>query len=127
MQEHNVTAVGDSDDAWRVSTAGYAYTLLLTTGAELLAFHWHPRGISPAKFPHLHIGSAIITKNLTAAFPRPIAREFSDAHIPTGPIALRALVAFLVEELGVAPLRPNWHDILDRVDETFALDPLSGT
>ena len=126
MQEHRVVGTGDPGDAWRVSTAGYAYTLILTTDAELPAFHWHPRGISAVRFPHLHIGSTIIAKNLAAEFPRAIAGELGNAHIPTGPIALRDVVGFLIDELGVAPLRPNWREILCQVNETFALDPASG-
>lgn len=123
MQELVLTSSGLSDSGWRVSTAGYAYTLLLTTGAELLAFHWHPFGSSAVKSPHLHIGNVIVAKDVAEGFPRVVAREFGGAHIPTGTIALRDVLGFVIDEFGVAPRRPGWRAILDQAGETFALDP----
>jgi len=123
VQEHALTPSDGSDVAWRLSTVGYAYTLLLATDTELLAFHLHPFGLSAVKSPHLHIGNAIVAKDALEGFPRAVAREFGGAHIPTGMVALRDVLGFVIDEFGVTPLRSSWRAILDRADETFAANP----
>src|SRR3974390_2806145 len=42
---------------WRVTTAGYKYTLETEDGEEILGYHWHPESLSSHKEPHLHLGS----------------------------------------------------------------------
>ncbi len=123
MQDLVLTATGHSKTGWEIGTVGYAYTLLLTTGAELLAFHWHPFGSSAVKSPHLPIGNAIVAKDVPEGFPRSVAREFGHAHIPTGTVPLRDVLGFVIDEFGVAPRRPGWRAILDQAGETFATEP----
>ncbi len=95
-------------EPWRVQTSEYAYTL--SWGREprenILAYHWHPAGRSPITFPHLHLyaGAHIDIQSL------------QNAHIPTGWILSETVIRFLIEELGVVPLRPDWRQILDEVD-----------
>lgn len=87
---------------WAVRSLGYWYQVRRTGGPEVIAFHWHPRGQGGnIPFPHLHLGHAI----------GPVAIG-AKAHVPTGRVSLEAVVAFLIRELGVRPLRPDWDDVL---------------
>jgi hypothetical protein len=78
------------------------YTVLDVNRTEVLAYHWHPEGVSPVTTPHLHLGAAS-----GVTWPR-----LQGAHMPTGPVALTAFVRCLIEELGVEPRRPDWQAAL---------------
>jgi len=91
-----------STSDWVTRTLGYRYQLYLRDGTELLAFHWHPQDPNPVKSPHLHL-SAGAQVGFT---------DLTDAHIPTGPVDLRAVLCLAIEDLGVRPLRPDWQAIL---------------
>ena len=68
----------------------------------MIAFHWHPTGRGGnIAFPHLHLGRAAGAVDIDPK-----------AHVPTGRVSLEAVVAFLIRELGVRPLRPDWGTIL---------------
>jgi len=86
---------------WVTAVVGYEYRLL--SGArELLAYHWHPFGRSPVTWPHLHVNASVESINLDSV------------HLPTGLVALAAVIRCAITDLGVAPLRPDWRAILDR-------------
>ncbi|CAA9563974.1 MAG: hypothetical protein AVDCRST_MAG73-3986 [uncultured Thermomicrobiales bacterium] len=38
---------------------------------------------------------------------------FAKLHVPTGPIALQDILRFAIVELGVAPRRAGWREVLD--------------
>lgn len=92
---------------WVAHTASYSYELMLRDGQEILAYHYHPAGPSPVKTPHLHVRSA------TAPVP------LGKAHIPTGRVALEAVLRFTIVELKVEPIRADWASVLDRGEAEF--------
>jgi hypothetical protein len=92
----------NTDQGWQVEVTSSMYAILGTDGAEMLAYHWHPEGVSPVTTPHLHLGSAS-----GATWPR-----LQGAHLPTGFVTLAAFVRCLIEELGVEPRRPDWQAAL---------------
>ena len=93
--------------AWVVETVGYEYKFDDRDHHEIVAYHWHPTGISAVTFPHLHVDT------------RGWRFELSKAHFPTGRVTLAEVVRFAIADLGVEPLRPDWQTILDRADEAW--------
>ena len=89
-----------SDASWTTRPASYAYEVQLGDGRMLLAYHWHPAGLSPVTTPHLHLGGTLAGIDL------------SKAHLPTGHVALQDVLRFAIVDLGVAPLRDDWEAIL---------------
>ena len=90
----------DERGPWKVSTTAYYYAVHNGHQREILAYHWHPN-VGP-KYPHLHLSKA---SNITTVL--------SKKHIPTRRIALEEMLRFLIEELGVKPLRDNWSQTLE--------------
>jgi hypothetical protein len=95
--------------------AGYTYRIGQGEEGrdELLAYHWDPySSASGSSEPHVHIGAS--------AF-RPVQagrlRHFHKRHIPTGHVTFPTVVRFLIEELGVEPVNPNWERILTEADQ----------
>lgn len=85
------------------STAYYYDTVLDGVG---LQFHWHPGDGLAA--PHMHVRSLPDD---------PIGLD--DLHVPTGRIPLERVVRFLIEEIGVTPIRDTWREVLDDGERTF--------
>jgi hypothetical protein len=77
---------------WQILAVEYNYTLRLVGGADLIAYHWHPRGVSGITWPHAHFHT------LTS----PV--DLSRTHFPTGRVALEAVVRYAIMELKV-PVR----------------------
>jgi hypothetical protein len=79
---------------------------------ELIAFHWdrEPPGSAGRGDPHLHVGPAILSKGSSFSID-----DFHKVHIPSSHIRFPFVIRFLIEELGVEPLRPNWDEILANV------------
>ena len=86
--------------SWQARVSGYAYEFQGADGGMLLAFHWHPVGLSPVTTPHVHLGGPLGGIDL------------SKAHVPTGPVALQDVLRFAITDLGVRPLREDWRDVL---------------
>ncbi|MCC6495797.1 MAG: hypothetical protein IT193_06010 [Propionibacteriaceae bacterium] len=42
----------------------------------------------------------------------PTTVSLIDLHLPTGYVTLEDVIRFCIHDLGVPPLRPNWHEIL---------------
>ncbi|MBI4214029.1 MAG: hypothetical protein HY534_06950 [Chloroflexi bacterium] len=93
---------------WKVSTAGYYYTLL-TNEEELLAFHWHPTARGEINWPHLHLGPSAQVGHAS----------LQRAHVPTGRVALEDILRLAIDELGVQPLRDDWQQVLAQAQEGF--------
>src|SRR6478609_3854769 len=90
----------------------YSYRISFEDGiGEALAFHWEETtddgGVT---YPHLHLGRWF--------HPRSSLTEIQDIHklhIPTSAVSLAMIIRFLIEELGVEPLRTKWDEILANV------------
>jgi len=96
----------------------YEYRLLDAFERELLTYHWMPgeRYLGP-DHPHLHV-SAALTAQADALTQREI--RLDKLHLPTSQVTLAAFVRMLITEFGVAPLRDDWRNILDRADAALA-------
>ena len=86
---------------WSVQTTGHVYQLRAGE-RELLAYHWHPRGLSPHTAPHMHLG---VAAELGFA-------DLGSAHLPTGRIGLDDLLRLAIRDLGVEPRRDDWREVL---------------
>lgn len=101
-------------ERWRLTIASYDYALREPqTHAPLLSFHWHPEplileGGRSVSFPHLHIGSSILSE-----------RSISKMHLPTERIAFEDVVRLAIEEFDISPLRVDWRAILTRTRREF--------
>lgn len=98
-----------AQDGFAVQMARYSYRILEPEGREILAYHWHPLGLSAVRRPHVHLSSRIapLTLGRTQA-----AVLLGEMHIPTGYISLADIVWLLIEEFGVDPRRPDWQAVL---------------
>lgn len=88
--------------AYSIATTRYSYTVLDRHHQELLAYHYHPSGVSCRTYPHLHISGA------ASPFP-------GKAHLTTGWVSLPAVIRMLIEDPAspVVSLRPDWPQVLD--------------
>ena len=103
-----VYRVDEEADGWAVHTTGYAYVFSLVDGAEILAYHFDPRGtVSPVKTSHLHV------RGLTSPLP------LGKAHIPTSRVSIEVVLRFVITELGVEPRRDDWEEVLDQGEAQF--------
>ena len=87
---------------WQTTTVAYEYRLSDRDDREIVAYHWHPEGMSHVTTPHLHLGPA------AEVGWRPLAR----AHLPTGRIALEEVLRLAIEAFGARALRPDWDAVL---------------
>lgn len=88
-------------ERWRVAIVAYRYTLSEQgTRRELFAFHWHP-GVEQVSIPHVHPGSRILS-----------VPSLTNVHVPTGALTAADMVWFAIHELGVAPERADWEQVL---------------
>ena len=77
---------------------------------EVLAYHWHPVGVSPVTFPHLHLSGRLPALD---AGPRQEPLRLGGMHLPTGGmVTLADVVRLLIAECGVAPRRADWERVL---------------
>ena len=86
-----------------MAVVSYLYAVRVPDGIEILAYQWHPEGVSSVITPHLHLASG-------SGVTRP---RLLGAHLPTGHVTLAQFVRCLIEELGVEPRRPDWRAVLD--------------
>lgn len=100
-------------DAATRSTDIVAYSYRIVTGdeEEVLAYHWHPRGLSPVVHPHLHLSRHAVD---ALAGDSSKSAPLVDLHLPTGHVDLAAVVRFLIAEAGVPARRADWADVLAR-------------
>lgn len=97
---------------WQAATRMYEYSLLDDSHRELLVYHWQPQSRGP-DHPHLHV-SAALNAQVDAVTRREIGLD--KLHIATGQVSLAAMVGMLITEFGIAPLRHDWRETLDRAD-----------
>lgn len=95
---------------WTVSSVEYVYEVADERDDPIAAWHWHPASALPgdaAHWPHLHAYGARDTLTL------------HKLHLPTGRVAIEAIVRFLIADLDVAPRRADWSTLLDRHEAAF--------
>jgi hypothetical protein len=89
----------------------YSHVLRDLDGNEIVAYHWHPAGISSVRHAHLHLSNQVrpieLGRNQTPL-------SLADMHLATGVVPLAHVVRMLIEEFGVAPLRDDWDAALPR-------------
>jgi len=88
--------------SWKVRTTGYMFQLRVGE-RELIAYHWHQRGLSPHTVPHVHLGPAAEIGFV----------DLARAHLPTGRICLADVLRLAIRDLGVEPRRDDWREVLD--------------
>lgn len=95
---------------WQVSVAAYQYAFTDDAGREIVAYHWHPDGMSNVTAPHLHLEAGAHVGRL----------DLAASHLPTGRVSLESIVRLAIEGFSVSPLRREWQSVLSRGDEAFA-------
>jgi len=105
-----------------VRTASYLYRLLSSEEHEILAFHWHPTGLSNVTDPHLHLSSRL---NPIEMGRNQDPLDLADMHIPTGFVTLEDVVQLLISEFDIRPRRADW-DMLLRANRTVAVAEHAG-
>jgi hypothetical protein len=97
---------------WRVHTEAYLYAVGSEAG-ELLSWHWHPRGNSPAQEPHMHPGFAVLL---------PEGVISPGAHLPTARMSFEDVISTLITEVGVEPMHDDWQSRLAHGRDIFELN-----
>jgi hypothetical protein len=91
---------------YKVTTLSYLYTLFDANGREVLGYHWQPE--EKVAHPHLHVGPGAEARRLSRK-----------VHLPTGRIALEALLRCAIEDLGVDRERDDWDKVLAKSQADF--------
>jgi hypothetical protein len=107
--QYAVVPVGTAGGSWRVHSRDNIYELTIAEGRTLLRYDWHPDSDieGGVLYPHLHLRCHVEPVNLT------------HAHLPTGRVALEAVIRFALRDLEVPPQRSDWADVLDRNEQAF--------
>ena len=95
-----------------VHPRGYRFHLLDRDDREILAYHWHPEGVSPITEPHLHLSGRL--RPLDAG-DRVAPLALGEMHLPTGVVTLAQVVRWLITEFEVRPRRDDWETVLSNV------------
>jgi hypothetical protein len=106
---HHYRIVEDpsSRGPWKVSTAGYLYSLKDPADQDIVSYHWHPY-VEPT-YPHLHLGAGAHAGR----------SELVNAHLPAGRIALEEVLRLALNDFHVRPARADWADVLSRTLSAF--------
>ncbi|MCC6790813.1 MAG: hypothetical protein IT336_03960 [Thermomicrobiales bacterium] len=111
---------GYSAERFRIRPRGYFCETATDDDRQILSFHWQPEakpsraGDHVVTTPHMHVGAAIAAGQ-TAIRPH----DFHKVHVPMGHVSLPGLIWLLIDQLGVAPLNPNWRHVLTRSAAPF--------
>jgi hypothetical protein len=108
---YRIVEAADQREPWIVGTVGYFYALEDSNDQEIIAYHWHPEGRSPIRFPHLHIGSGAGCQR----------EDLAGAHCPTGKIPVEEFLRFIIVDFRVEPLRPDWADVFTEAQRNLDL------
>ena len=97
----------------------YEFRLLDHQERELLVYHWQPTSeFRGQDHPHLHVSVALHAQ-LNAVTSR--AYDLDKRHLATGDVSLAMVERMLIEEFGIAPLRPDWQQVLDRAGQVTGM------
>lgn len=94
---------------WKVSSAGYFYSLDDAHDQEVIVYHWHPGGSSPVSYPHLHLGAGAGCRR----------EELITAHLPTGRVSVEEFLRMAIVEFRVEPLRADWPQVFADAQRDF--------
>jgi len=97
---------------YKASTLAYIYSIRLPDleDGAIVSWHWHPLTTPGRPAPHVHVG--VDHPQLVATLPK--------LHIPSGRVSFEEVVRFLIDDLDVAPERPEkWKKILEESEERF--------
>lgn len=96
---------------WRVTTLSYMYAIERHKDRqEIVSFHWDGHD-AENPVPHIHLGFAA----LEGAKSSPIGPK---NHIPGGRVLVEDIVKFLIDEMGVRPMKKrqsDWRSILAEI------------
>jgi hypothetical protein len=109
VQDYVVERAAGVHGGFEARVTAYRYRVLDSDEREILAYHWHPTGISPIAFPHLHLSGRLRPLDF-GSNTDPIA--LGEMHLPTGYVALEDIVRLLITEFDVQPRRDDWETIL---------------
>ena len=102
QQYYRIVQLEVSPSLWTVQEDGYYYEILDADHREILAYHWHPTGLSYYAAHHLHIGhGAIIGRE-----------ELHHAHLPSGHVSVADILRLLISDFGASPRRHDWQAVL---------------
>ena len=87
---------------WTVAEEGYYYEILDSDHREILAYHWHPTGLSSYAAHHLHIGHGAIVGR----------EELHHAHLPSGHVSVPDILRLLISDFRASPRRHDWRAVL---------------
>jgi hypothetical protein len=95
----------DARNTYVSDIAGYIFRIQSSSETELLAYHWHPDGLSRQRDHHLHVSHHfdISSRGIPS---------LSGMHLPTGIVGLESIIQLLIEEFGVEPRRDDWHKVV---------------
>lgn len=107
QQQYQVVRSEGRRGPWKVSSQAYRYEVRGPHDdnrlSEWLSWHWHPRGQSPEKRPHLHVQHG----------------PLQGLHIGTGRTSIEAVLRFMLAELRVLSRRDDWEQVLNEAEGPF--------
>lgn len=119
LSEYRVVEDSGTRRTFSVQITGYRYEILDSAGDEILAYHYHPSGVSNVRYPHLHVSG----KSPAVDIGRGMEQLSLDAmHLHTGQISIEDVVQLVIREFGVQPLKPDWERVLDANRAAMSLD-----
>ena len=106
-----------------VHTTGYRFLVSDIAGQALIAYDWHPTGLSLVITPHLHIPAArSVVLAQRHGTPRADTRTYlGSLHLPTGQISLADIVRMSITEFRVDPTRDDWEQRLRLTQRTRSI------
>ncbi|HZU08025.1 MAG TPA: hypothetical protein VFB73_18850 [Chloroflexota bacterium] len=103
------------DGEWRLRTIGYMYHIIPVDQNEPL-LRWEYVREWPddtARWCRHHLQGSIECRIGRYAI------ILNDIHLPTGWVTIEEVLRFCIVDLGVSPLAPDWHDILEKSYQQF--------
>jgi len=112
-------AIERGGEGFVVREHGYVHQLLDVDEREILAYHWHPTGVSPVTWPHLRLSGRLPPLDVGRG---QASISLGGKHLTTGPINLSDFVRLLITEFDVQPRRADWAAVLESNREPFSSD-----
>jgi len=92
---------------YRVTTRAYRYRIA-RSAVDIARIHWHPKGKSDEKRPHLHLALNIDPGKWRPGDPMP---DTIKEHLPSGRMTLEDAVGWAIS-LGMPTVRDDWATVL---------------
>jgi hypothetical protein len=109
--------IGQYENGYIARQVDYQHYLLDADQREILAYHWHPTGVSPVTWPHLHLSGRLAP--LDAGRGQALI-TIGGMHLPTGHVTLADVVRLLITEFDIRPRRADWAGVLETNHDPFA-------